>query len=61
MKGISSTNGACLTGCLQVKNENRSIFTNLHKTQVQVEALKEMLSHEPNANQNNSEVPYYTH
>ena len=34
-KIASSTNGAGLTGCHQVKNANRYIFITLHKTQVQ--------------------------
>ena len=33
----SSINGACITGCLYVENENRSIFVTLHKVQVQVD------------------------
>jgi hypothetical protein len=34
-KKTFSTNGAGLTGCLYVENENRSIFITLYKAQVQ--------------------------
>ena len=33
----SLTNGARLTGCYMQKNENRSIFITMHKTQFQAE------------------------
>ena len=36
-KKASSINGAGLTGCLYVENENRAIFITLHKAQFQVD------------------------
>ena len=36
-KKVSSINGAGLTGCLYIENENRPLFVTLHKAQVQVD------------------------
>ena len=55
-KKTSSINGAGLTGCLYVENENRPIYVTLHKAQVQVDqGLQHKLDSESNRRESGKE------